>query len=108
MLTLSSSEVAATDFRPKIVLNSEQAIEIYKMKPFADSSTQIKIRGQSIPIAKTFGVSPKAIRDIWSVKTWAKATEHLRVQKNADKNACGDLRIGPGNTIDLLDHDFSD
>ena len=79
------------------------------MKPFAvpGSSTRMTIRGQSIPIAKTFGVSPKAIRDIWSNKTWAKATEHLRVQKHRDINACDDLRIGPGNTVDLPDHDFS-
>jgi hypothetical protein len=92
------SEVSA---KSKFILNSQQAIEIYKMKPYAvpDSSTQMKIRGQSIPIAKTFGVSPKAIRDIWSVKTWARATEHLRVQKHADTHVCGDLRIGLGNTV---------
>jgi hypothetical protein len=49
------SEVSA---KYKFILNSQQAIEIYKMKPYAvpDSSTQMKIRGQSIPIANTFGV----------------------------------------------------
>jgi hypothetical protein len=102
-----SSEVAATQFRPKVILNSQQAIEIYKLKPYAVtmSSTQMKIRGQSIPIAEKYGVSPKAIRDIWNIKTWVKATEHLRINDHAAKHACGDLKIGPGNTVDPIYHE---
>ena len=35
------------------------------------------MRGKSGPVAAQYGVSSRAIRDIWNRKTWADATEHL-------------------------------
>ncbi len=102
MQTISSEGAA--------ILNS---VQDYKLKPHAVpiSSAEMEIRGQSIPIAECnqkYGVSPKAIRDIWNIKTWIKATEHLQIQDHADTHACGDLKIGPGNKVDPFYHDSSD
>ncbi len=35
------------------------------------------IRGMSIPVSKMFGISPRAIRDIWNRRTWEHATADL-------------------------------
>jgi len=51
-------------------LTSDDAVRIFR----------IKFRHQkpsAVLIADMFNVSEKAIRDIWSARTWASATEHL-------------------------------
>ncbi len=68
------------------VLTSPQVIEIYKHKlrllrpstfeSCLQSSTS-RIKGQSVPVASLFGVSPKTVRDIWNRRTWAYATNFL-------------------------------
>jgi hypothetical protein len=35
------------------------------------------MRGASAKLSRQYGVSPKAIRDIWNHKSWVKATIHL-------------------------------
>ncbi len=69
-----------------LVLNAEQVQEIYRCKiqllqphSFGSclQSAQLRIRGQSVPVAKRFGVSPKTVRDIWSRRTWTYTTEQL-------------------------------
>ena len=35
------------------------------------------MKGQSVPVAQRFGVSPKTVRDIWNRRTWAHTTVHL-------------------------------
>ena len=96
--------------RPKIILNAEQAITIYRLKPTLTSacSNKRKIRGRSIPIAENYGVSPKTIRDIWNLRTWAKATEQLRIQADNDKHAVHDSRFCSGNKVQQLHHLCSD
>ncbi len=82
---------AFEDMEPKpetsrIVLSASHAIEIYQSKlkllqPNASDpcikSEIMKIRGQSGPVAKCFGVSPKTVRDIWNRRTWAHTTYDL-------------------------------
>ena len=69
-----------------LVLSATQAIEIYKCKlsyrhPNSFESclrtTEARIKGQSVPVAERFGVSPKTVRDIWNRRTWAYTTSHL-------------------------------
>ena len=95
MHTTPCSAPTAVVCRPKIILNAEQAVAIYKLNPTpcTDRSNTPKVRGQSIPIAARYGVSPKTVREIWSLKTWAKATEHLRNQTQTAMHACYDSRI---------------
>jgi hypothetical protein len=66
------------------VLTAEQAIEIYRVKISAQGSqadqgciATHKFRGCSTPLAERYGVSPKAIRDIWNRRTWAFVTLKL-------------------------------
>ena len=77
------------EHRLRIVLTAQQAADIYKLKPLlCETSDQPKIRGQSIPIANQYGVSPKTIRDIWNRRTWVVATKHLYTEAGTE-NGCG-------------------
>jgi hypothetical protein len=69
-----------------LVLSDSQAIEIYKCKlqllrpssfESCMQSAESRIKGQSVPVAARFGVSPKTVRDIWNRRTWAFTTEKL-------------------------------
>ena len=63
----------------RIVLTKEHALEIYKLKMSETLSTNAHKPSQSPSrlVAKSYGVSPKTIRDIWNRKTWASVTQHL-------------------------------
>ena len=76
------------------VLSSPQVIEIYKHKlrllrpsTFESclQSAESRIKGQSVPVANLFGVSPKTVRDIWNRRTWAYATNFLWAQEEISK-----------------------
>ena len=63
-----------------------QVLEIYKLKiSFIESHLSVSragtceqwMRGKNIPVARRYGVSPRAIRDIWNRKTWVFATQEL-------------------------------
>ena len=69
-----------------LVLTATQAIDIYKCKlafrhpsTFQSclQSTESRMKGQSVPVAERFGVSPKTVRDIWNRRTWAYTTAYL-------------------------------
>ena len=60
--------------RRGVVLNEKLALEIYKSKPTLIAPN---IKGQSVPVSRIYNVSPKTVRDIWSRKTWAKATSQV-------------------------------
>jgi hypothetical protein len=34
-------------------------------------------RGKCSPVARKYGVAPRAVRDVWNRKTWAYATKQL-------------------------------
>ena len=64
------------------MLTITQAVEIYRMKLKWASQHEVcmlkqSMRGMSIPVSKMFGVSPRAIRDIWNRRTWEHATADL-------------------------------
>ena len=68
------------------MLCETQAVEIYKLKisMMADLFHRFRVgnaghwmRGKSIPVAVQYGVTSRAIRDIWNRKTWAYASKHL-------------------------------
>ncbi|KAJ1464532.1 hypothetical protein T484DRAFT_3644067, partial [Baffinella frigidus] len=57
-------------------LNKEQAAAIYMLRPWQKDSPYPKhvAAGNSQLLAKCFGVTPKAVRDVWNRRTWAHAT----------------------------------
>eukprot|EP00291_Cryptomonas_curvata_P006166 CAMPEP_0172183482 /NCGR_PEP_ID=MMETSP1050-20130122/19018_1 /TAXON_ID=233186 /ORGANISM="Cryptomonas curvata, Strain CCAP979/52" /LENGTH=214 /DNA_ID=CAMNT_0012857121 /DNA_START=126 /DNA_END=767 /DNA_ORIENTATION=+ len=71
---------------PRIILTSSKAVEIYmhKLSILQDhgarncpESLYVCLRGRSGFVSSDFNVSPKTIRDIWTRRTWQRATCHL-------------------------------
>jgi hypothetical protein len=55
-------------FKPNARLTQDQAIDIFNMK--SSALTAVKI-------AVSYGISEKAVRDIWKGRTWSRETRHL-------------------------------
>ena len=79
---------------PGTILTADQAIQIYRLKPRghnADLCDQEAVganaptclKGRSIDFARKYGVSSKAIRDIWNRRTWAFATLPLLQEEHS-------------------------
>ena len=69
---LSSIQACKT----RAILTPEQAIRIFKIK----LSSQIAHKDRDLDpadIARAFGISEKAVRDIWKGRTWLRETMHL-------------------------------
>ncbi len=58
------------------MLVESDVVHLYKMK-FNPSLHFKSTKGRSGPISKLFGISPRAVRDVWNRKTWTYATKHL-------------------------------
>ena len=64
--------------RFRATLTKEQAALIYTLRPpDKDDPNPNKIAGNSQLLSKKFGVSPKAVRDVWNRRTWAHATKDV-------------------------------
>ena len=62
----------------RAVLSKAQAVEIYLAAQAAREGGVDPLQGGiSARLAKRYGVSPKAIRDIWNRRTWTHETRHL-------------------------------
>ena len=65
------------------MLIESQALAIYEIKlslqppVFHPSEKCNLVRGKSRTVSRLFGVSPRAIRDIWNRRTWCHVTKHL-------------------------------
>ena len=62
--------------RTRATLTENQAIEIYQMKLNYDLPNMSE-GARASAVANRFGVSEKAVRDIWSRRTWARKTANL-------------------------------
>jgi hypothetical protein len=66
--------------RKRAVLTDQQAAEIFKLRLAVgafDSARQHLFTSRSAQVSKLYGVSPKAVRDIWNMRTWRHATKQL-------------------------------
>ena len=70
---------AAASFRPRKILTKHDAIEIYRMKHEHGFPTE---HAASCFLAEKYKVSSKAIRDIWSGRTWRDKTLVLRASSH--------------------------
>ena len=62
--------------KSRAILTAEQAIKIFQIKLSNDTA----VRGQrltSCSVARAFGVSEKAVRDIWKGRTWLRETQTI-------------------------------
>ena len=64
-----------------MILTNALAIEIYKLKISMANNLVLPcsrlIRGRCNSVGAHYGVSSRAIRDIWNRKAWSYATQHL-------------------------------
>ena len=72
--TQSTSTDPRTIAKPRAILNREQAIEIFQLRP---SGTNEGFERNSLAVARTYKVSEKTVRDIWRARTWHRETLHL-------------------------------
>ena len=63
-----SSSMKQAVLKPRALLNSDNAIAIFQLK---------KSHQTAVMVGRYYGVSEKAIRDIWTGRTWAAETWHL-------------------------------
>ena len=71
--------------RLRATLTKEQAALIYTLRPpDKDDPNPNKMAGNSQLLSKRFGVSPKAVRDVWNRRTWAHATKDAPSSSPAD------------------------
>ena len=67
--------------RRRAVLKAESACAIYRMRshstPLTPGEPLRTLSGRSVLVAHMFGVSPKAVRDIWNRRTWRHVTEAI-------------------------------
>ena len=63
---------------PRALLTNQQAAQIYMIgQGFRECGLDPLQEGRSSIVSKKYGVSPKAIRDIWNRRTWQNETWHL-------------------------------
>ena len=72
-------------FKTRTILTEQQAISIFQIK-LAAAQSKDKSGFEATAVAKIFGVSDKAIRDIWKGRTWFRETMHLDSTRAADVN----------------------
>jgi len=72
---MASAHHPANVARPRAILNEAQAIQIFQIKVAAN--TFMHPRPSSVKIAELFGISEKAVRDIWNGRTWGSVTCHM-------------------------------
>ena len=76
------------------MLTEQQAIDIYRFKILSEKSTNvddsedfkghnsnISLTAESVALAKVYGITPRAIRDVWGRRSWQYATCHLWPQE---------------------------
>ncbi len=58
------------------MLIETDVIKLYTLKLDATAHNK-STKGMSGPVSKLFGISARAVRDVWNRNTWAYATRHL-------------------------------
>ena len=79
--------------KSRAFLTEEQAVEIYRIK-LHESSANLSEGARAAAVAEKFGVSEKAVRDIWSRRTWTRQTKHLDDTSPRLSGKRKDLSIG--------------
>jgi hypothetical protein len=67
-ISLAMTRAHTVPSKPRARLTQDQAVDIFKKKSSALTAQNIAV---------TYGISEKAIRDIWTGRTWSRETCHL-------------------------------
>ncbi len=67
--------------RKRAVLTDHDAAEIFKLRLSPENETSQQeccaVKSRSVLISQMYGVSPKAVRDIWNMRTWRHVTREM-------------------------------
>ena len=68
--------------RKRTILTSETAAAIFKLRRISPGSQPSVLpiqafSGRSVLVSRIFGISPKAVRDIWNLRTWRHVSHAL-------------------------------
>jgi hypothetical protein len=66
--------------KPHARLTEEEVLEIFRIRAAAPSA---------VKIAACYGISEKAVRDIWTARTWSRETSHLDPTRNVEPKQIG-------------------
>ena len=78
------------------MLTEQQAIDIYRFKILSNKSSNtyasndltqnsnISLTAESVALANMYGITSRAIRDIWGRRSWQYATCHLWPQEEGE------------------------
>ena len=74
-----------------MVLTVQQVVDIYTFKVLSRSQVEVTgdpktLKGESVHLAKNYGVTPRTIRDIWNRHSWSYATQHLWTYEEESKS----------------------
>ena len=81
--------------KTRTIITAEQAVQIFKIK-LTNQNSLSKKKNNARKIAEAFGISDKAVRDIWSGRTWLRETMHLdpvRIEMAASRRPPGRPKI---------------
>ena len=80
----------STEFRRRAVLTAETAAAIFNLRNVHPTARSQPVgvpvhahTGRSVLVSRMFGISPKAVRDIWNLRTWRHVTDALRSTSDA-------------------------
>ena len=78
--------------RPRAHITDRIACEIYLYRLSQPPDQLWLPTPASVALGRRYGITPKAVRDIWNRRTWAHATRHLWEEE--DRTAPGELVSG--------------
>ncbi|EKX34999.1 hypothetical protein GUITHDRAFT_118838 [Guillardia theta CCMP2712] len=87
-------------FRPR-VLTADLAYKIYREKP-PPPFDKLSLSRRSAEVALQYGTSPKTVRDVWSRRTWTRATTALWTAEELAQRPAR-RRAGPGRPVGSKD-----
>ena len=72
----------------RAALTAQQVREIFhsRIPPsrLLGSSARFSVSSRSVEVSRRFGVSPKAVRDIWNRRTWSRVTSTMQMISEAE------------------------
>ena len=72
----------------RAALTAQQVREIFhsRIPPngLLGSSARFSVSSRSVEVSRRFGVSPKAVRDIWNRRTWSRVTSTMQMISDAE------------------------
>ena len=80
--------------KPRAILDKTQVVAIFNLRPASSSRSKM-----SETVARAYRISDKAVRDIWSGRTWRQETQHLDPSRPVREAAPPGRPVGRKDTV---------